>query len=151
MITKSFKQILHRYITEHLRQKKQTLEHEIESLIEDQQSDSKNSAGDKYETGREMIQLEIDRLEGSVNIVKEQLAKIDRLKNYDARSVAEGSLVETQNAIYYLAIPLGKITVEGADIIVLSKDAPKAQAMLGKKAGDEFSFNAGIEQIQQIC
>ena len=43
---------------------------------ESRDSDTKSSAGDKFETGREMMQREMDKLSASIDLLKSQLNKI---------------------------------------------------------------------------
>ncbi|MDM8173325.1 3-oxoacyl-ACP synthase [Olivibacter sp. 47] len=72
--------------------------------------DTKSSAGDKYETTREMMQQEINRNE-------RQLAEANRLKyQLDGVSVALasdivqlGSLVQTNDGLFFWQLPLGQL------------------------------------------
>ena len=55
-------QILNQLLTQ-LDQKTETAKTAIESAKESRDNDTKSSAGDKFETGREMMQMEIDKNE----------------------------------------------------------------------------------------
>ncbi|MCF6348794.1 MAG: hypothetical protein L3J20_10925 [Flavobacteriaceae bacterium] len=75
-------------------------------------SETKSSAGDKHETGRAMLQLEMEKasqqLEGIYQI-KTILAKI-KLED-TSEFIKLGSLVITTQATYFLAISAGQIIV----------------------------------------
>ena len=46
---------------------------------ESRDSDTKSSAGDKFETGREMMQREMDKLHASIDTYQNQLLKLQTL------------------------------------------------------------------------
>ena len=105
-------------------------------------NETKSSAGDKYETGRAMMQQEKDKyniqLNRAVN-VRNQLQRIDPEKVYD--KVSFGAVVKTRLANYFIAISAGRMEVEGEKFYVISPQAPLAQELLQKSSGDTFVFN----------
>lgn len=105
-------------------------------------SETKSSAGDKHETGRAMLQLEMEKVSrklASINQMKAVLHKI-RLEN-TADIICLGSLIVTNKASYYLAISAGKITIDSVDYYAISSNSPIGQQLLGKKAEDKIPFN----------
>lgn len=129
----------------------EALEQSIQSAKESRDSDTKSSAGDKYETGREMIQQEIDKFEGQLaqtRLLKTDLAKIDPQKRYDHAEF--GSLLICNSGNYFLSIAFGKVTVDIVDFICLSLASPLGKSFYMKKVGDELLFNGkkiGISDI----
>ncbi len=123
----------------------------IDRARESARGETKSSAGDKYETGRAMAQLEI---ENNTTQVAEAQKLLQSLKLIDterqATAVGLGSIVKTKEASYFLAISIGKLGVEGHTYLVISPAAPVAQAMLGKKVGDEFVFAGKKVRIEEI-
>ena len=114
--------------------------------------DTKSSAGDKYETGRAMMQLEVEK-----NLT--QLAEAQKLKqsltllaNRPARDeIQPGSLALTDQGNYYLAISAGKITLDGTDFIALSPASPLGAIMLNLKEGSIFTFQSRSIRVLTIA
>lgn len=118
-----------------------------ESLL----SESKSTAGDKHETGRAMLQLEREKLglqlknnESIYTILK----KIDPTKN--TQKIALGSLVKTDQRIYYLSVSLGKIIVKETPVFAISPITPIGKLLLGKTQGDTFIFNGKSQTIVEV-
>ncbi|EHQ02970.1 hypothetical protein, partial [Gillisia limnaea] len=73
----------------------------MKDLEESLENESKSSAGDKYETGREMINLEFDKLTGQLREfrkLEETLLMAGR--KVPAKTIQLGSLVKTSAANY---------------------------------------------------
>jgi hypothetical protein len=112
-------------------------------------SETKSSAGDKHETGRAMLQLEMEKASqqlASINQMKEVLNRIVVEKT--TKTICLGSLIITDKANYFLAISSGKITIENIEYFSVSTNSPIGQQMLGKKEGDIIAFNSA--KILQI-
>ena len=104
--------------------------------------ETKSSAGDKFETGRAMMQMEEAKLKGQLEKalkVRQVLDQID--PTYTGERIAAGSLVATNRGNYFLAVGLGKIRLEGRVFFCTSMDAPIGRKLHGKQAGDTFTFN----------
>lgn len=117
----------------------------IQNIISSNQkalsSETKSSAGDKHETGRAMLQLEMEKASqqlSSINDMKSALSKIS-LENSD--NVKLGSLVVTNHINYFLAISAGEIKMENQVYYAISPSSPIGKLLLGKRAGDSFNFN----------
>ncbi len=78
------------------------------------ESETKSSAGDKYETGRSMMQLEQAKNRSfllEAQQVKEELLKIETKSTSD--KVRIGSPVETNKGNYYISVGISKVKLEG--------------------------------------
>lgn len=124
-------------------------------LIEEAQiaanSESKSSVGDKYETGRAMMMLEREKAESQLQEalkLKKVLTQINPGKT--AKQVMLGSLIITSMGSYYLSVSLGKVTVCDQDVFVLSPVSPIGNLLMGKREGDNVSFNSRQIQIREI-
>ncbi len=123
--------------------------------IEDAQyaaiEETKSSAGDKYETGREMMQQETDRNQGLLNEANKLMVALSRV-NYNTTSTTAdaGSLVTTNNGSFFVAISAGSLTVDGKVFFVVSPASPIGAKLAGRKAGDEFSLNGRDYRIESI-
>lgn len=105
-------------------------------------SETKSSAGDKYETGRAMAQLERDRHAQLLAEAQRMLADLEKINPDITLSVAvPGSLVQTSRGTFFISISAGKLTVEGADYFAVSPASPIGALLLGKRVGDVVTFN----------
>lgn len=114
-------------------------------------SETKSSAGDKYETGRAMAQEERNRnavqLQQALQLQGE-LARIQPEVVSDA--VRPGALVHTSIGRFFISISAGKLTLDGQDYFAVSAAAPVAAALAGKRAGEEVVFNGKKVQIERV-
>jgi transcription elongation GreA/GreB family factor len=114
---------------------------------ESRDSDTKSSAGDKFETGREMMQREMDKLSALVDNTLNSIAKLDRIADLPASAViSEGSLVETDQDTYYISIGYGKLEAAYA----ISIESPLGIELKGKKVGDRVEMRGRIITIKSI-
>ena len=113
--------------------------------------DTKSSAGDKYETGRAMMQQEKDRNTIQLNEANKLMVALNSISTKGASDVIEtGSLVLTNGGKFYIAISAGTLVVDDENYFAVSAAAPICMQMMGKKAGDEFVVNGkkyGIEGV----
>lgn len=113
--------------------------------------EGKSSVGDKYETTRAMMQREraqmAQQLAESVKL-KKALLSLDADKENE--NIEPGTLVKTANGLFYFAVGLGKVEVEGTQLFAISGASPIGRLMAGKKAGEAFSFNGRDFQIEEI-
>ncbi len=113
-----FKKELYNACVEFIKRREQTVNQIITSNQKALTSETKSSAGDKHETGRVMLQLEMEKtgqqLEG-VYQMKTILARIfiDEISEF----IKLGSLIVTNQAAYFLAISVGEIIISDQNII----------------------------------
>jgi transcription elongation GreA/GreB family factor len=118
----------------------------IANIQESLQSETKSSAGDKHETGRAMLQLEREKAGNQLADIQKQQELFSRVLIDASSEVARlGSIVTTNKGVYFLAISVGAITVGSKTYYAISPSSPIGKVLLGKKNGQEFSFN-GITQ-----
>lgn len=142
-----FKQQIIDACKSHLESKIHSLNSIINEVSESSHSESKSSAGDKHETSKAMMQLEIEKLGVQLKDAEMQLAefeKIDFSKN--SRAVNQGSLVETNKGYFLIAGSIGKMIIEDKIIFVISSKSPLAVTFSGKQQKDNVSFN-GVEYL----
>ncbi|NOR28878.1 MAG: 3-oxoacyl-ACP synthase [Lutibacter sp.] len=118
----------------------------VTSIIESNKkslfSETKSSAGDKHETGRAMLQLEMEKASqqlASIIEMKEVLAKIETQKT--SKIICLGSLIKTTKVNYYLAISVGEITINSVNFYAVSTNSPIGKQLLGKSIGAVIPFN----------
>ena len=135
----------------YLQQKIEGLKEELEAVRESAIAETKSSMGDKYETGREMMMQERNRLGKQLDIYTDQLTTLESIdpdKSHD--EVKHGCIVFTDKSTFFISSAIGQISVNDQQIFAISNEAPIAKAMKGKKTGDAFSFNGATHTIQKI-
>ncbi|MBS1587264.1 MAG: 3-oxoacyl-ACP synthase [Bacteroidetes bacterium] len=113
--------------------------------------DTKSSAGDKYETAREMMQQEIDLNTAHLNELQKLKAILDQVNPAVHSGVIQpGSIVCTSQGNYFIAISIGKLLVNNSTYYAVSASAPLAMRLLGQKAGDTVEFNDKEFRIHEV-
>lgn len=147
----SIKKELYKLCVIQIHEQIDALESNLKSIQEARNNETKSSVGDKYETGRAMMQLEEDKMKmqlSQANIINNTLQRIEP----DAKSnqVEQGSLVMTSQGNYYISVALGKMELEGETYFCISTDAPILQQMRGKQKGDFFILGDKNIEIKHI-
>lgn len=114
---------------------------QLQNIMQSRNEDTKSSAGDKYETGRAMAQIEMEKLQTQLQILQnhaKSFKKFDALKNCE--EVANGAVFEASNGKFVMGIPFGKLMVGEALYHCISADSPFGKACMRKKVAESFSF-----------
>lgn len=136
------KQKLHSLCRAYLDNNIQNAEAVIADVREAARNETKSSAGDKYETAREMMQQDIDLNNARLLQLRKQMDVLDRISIDTASDIIIlGSIVRTSLGNYFIAISAGKLFVDGQTYYAISIDSPLGAQLKGKKAGDEFIIN----------
>ncbi len=118
---------------------------------ESRDSETKSSVGDKYETGRTLMQQEVEKNRVQLHKterLKAELENIDLKKKFD--KVEFGSLVSDGKNLYFIATALGKIEVDGKNCFCISLASPIGKALQNKAVGDKVSFMGRTIEIMAI-
>ncbi len=108
--------------------------------------ETKSSAGDKYETTREMMQQDIDRNSTQLYEAKKLSFQLEQCRDAEIDdTVVPGALVKTSKAWMYIAVSIGKLQIGEYSVFVVSPASPVGQALMGKTSGSAFTIN-GIDQ-----
>jgi len=123
----------------------------VDAAIESKLNETKSSVGDKYETGRAMMQKEQEMNEGK--ILKAELL-IQQLKHvYKAETssqISAGSLVSTEVAYFFVGVGIGKLSIDESVVYAISVASPVGQNLLGLSEGENFDFNGFSLKILKI-
>ncbi|HSJ69668.1 MAG TPA: hypothetical protein VK921_18445 [Anditalea sp.] len=149
---KEFKDIVQRELMHVLEVRIQDLKSSIDDLKEAGESETKSSAGDKYETGREMIKQEREKYQ---QVLQDYEKQLEIVKNFKAgktfEKAAPGSLVVTDKMTFYISVAYGKFKADNVEIFAISPSAPVAQLLLEKSSGDSYSINGQKVLIKSVC
>ena len=113
-------------------------------------NDTKSSMGDKYETGREMLQQEINNLQVQLNEILKQRDFLKTVLPKPNDKAEKGAIVKTEKGLFFISVSLGEIKFENEKIICVSPESPLAKAMFGKKKSEIFSINNITQIINNI-
>lgn len=136
-------------INQKLSEKIQTFEKLI-SETRASNNDTKSSMGDKYETGREMLQQEINNLQVQLNEVLKQQDFLKTILIKASDKAEKGAIVKTERGLFFISVSLGELSFEHQKIICISPESPLAKAMNGKQKGEVFSLNNMSQKIVDI-
>ena len=94
----------------------------ISDLQESANEETKSSAGDKYETGRAMMQLEIEKHTTQLGELLKQKQVLDQI-NIDRtqETVQFGAVVRTNQGNFFISINGGQFLLEGESFIRVSR------------------------------
>ncbi len=128
-----------------------SLEDTLDSIEQSMQEETKSSAGDKYETGRSMLQMEEAKHK---NLLFEAYQVKRDLLNIEVKDPADkvevGSLIQTNQGSYYLSIGLGQIRLEGKLYYCISSKSPVGIKLLRQEQGSMVEFNGRKITIEEI-
>ncbi|HMJ67263.1 MAG TPA: hypothetical protein VK508_00125 [Cyclobacteriaceae bacterium] len=119
-------------------------------------SETKSSAGDKYETGLSMMQLDMEKQAEQLNEAVrtrtslEQVKLLDEISSNGSGVVKPGSAVETSNGNFYIAISAGQLKASGQVYFAVSPATPIGSKLMGLKTGESFSFNGKNFTVNKI-
>jgi hypothetical protein len=129
----------------------QTAETALAQAQEASNDDTKSSAGDKFETTREMMQQDISRNKSLLADAKQSLHQLENLNNAPfTDTVRNGALVYTNQGIFYISISAGQLKIEEQVVFAISAASPVGQLFIGKKVNDTFTFNRKEFRIEKI-
>lgn len=135
------------YVQKRIEAAKQAIE-DAQTAAED---DTKSSAGDKYETGREMMQQETDRNMAQLNEANKLKMALSQVNvNGVSDSAETGSVVKTDNGNFYIAISAGLIKAEKESFFAISPVSPIGLKLKGLKPGGKFSLNEKNYLVKEV-
>jgi transcription elongation GreA/GreB family factor len=142
---------IHQACIDLLQSKIDALEVRIQDAQQAATEDTKSSAGDKFETAREMMKQEIDKASAQLATFQRMQGWLGQLRPEQVtEQVAFGSLLHSNEGIYYFAVSLGKITLDDHVVYALSMASPLGQALAGKRVGDQVTFRGRTLRIQDL-
>jgi len=128
-----------------------TLQNTLHELGEGAINDGKSSAGDKHETARAMMQLEQEKISKQLDEVLAQKTALQKIDvTISTEQITKGSLIKTNKGYLFLSIALGKINVEGVDVIILSPQSPLGLKLMGLQVKSSVAINSTVYIIEEV-
>lgn len=104
----------------------------LQQAIDSRNSDTKSSAGDKFETSREMAQIEIHKIENEILKTQQFISDL---------FYKDIQFIITDKGTFLISIPFGKLMVSGTEVFCISKNAPITKHLINTKKNDSFFYN----------
>ena len=134
-----------------IEQRIHTADTALQQAREASNDDTKSSAGDKYETSREMMQQDIDRNKRLLIDAQDNLRVLQSIdSSIKSTNVTHGSYVITNQGSFYVSVSAGQLHVNGKTIFAISPASPIGKLLLEKKKGEGFDFNGKKYQIESV-
>lgn len=147
---KNLKKELFTACLEFVNQQEETVSRIIRSNQNGLTTETKSSAGDKHETGRAMLQLEIEKASQQLAGINEMKIVLSKINIDDtSKTVKLGSIILTDQVNYFLSISAGQINISNKIYYAISSSSPIGKLILGKSTGDVFIFRKPII-IQEV-
>ena len=141
------KKILFSHCKADLEKKIEILELQKKSLQKDLTSEIKSSVGDKHETSRAMIQLELEKLGNQIHKIELNYQRLNTIKDFKTSSIVSlGSIIFTNKANYFLAVAADSCKINSKVFYCISSQSPIGKLLIGKKINQSIRFN-DIENI----
>jgi transcription elongation GreA/GreB family factor len=123
----------------------------MDAAQESANNEGKSSAGDKYETGRAMGQIEVGMYAKQLANAQKEKMLLDKIDlSLVSKSVGLGTLVETNKAFYFISISLGELKNVRKKIYAISQSSPIGAILMGKKVGEGFVFNGQKQELLSL-
>ena len=146
-----FKEEIYNQCLAILNTKEQEFKAEIANLRDGIANDSKSSMGDKYETSREMMQQEINRLEQQLAANRQQIFNLKAVQLHSKnQQIIAGDIVYTSIGSFFISISLGEVKVGNQAVFVISPASPLGKLLIGRKKGDQFEMNKNKIEILNL-
>ncbi|MGB3591981.1 MAG: transcription elongation factor [Nonlabens sp.] len=123
----------------------------LKSLQKAKLNETKSSAGDKYETGRAMIQNQEELYKtqrAQTRSILNGLLQIDPDKT--CNQVENGALVQLPMGFFYVGAGMGKLSHNNKDFFSISLKSPIGVQLKHKKAGDTYTLNNQTTTILNV-
>ncbi|WP_342645649.1 3-oxoacyl-ACP synthase [Mucilaginibacter sp. CSA2-8R] len=147
----TLKEQLHQQCVNYVQQRMDAAQQAIAEAQQAANNDTKSSAGDKYETGREMAQQETNRNLTQLNEANKLMVALNRIGTVAQSITAEaGSIIKTNQGNFYLSISAGNIRVNNEAYVAISTASPVGLKLKGARIGDQFDFNGKRYLITEV-
>jgi transcription elongation GreA/GreB family factor len=145
------KQQLYALCEAYIEQRIATAQDAIRTAQSSANEETKSSAGDKYETGRAMMQLEIEK--NTVQLAEAQKLKqlLEQIKpEKRTEKVQLGSLVFTDQGNFYISISVGQLQLDGKTYFAIAPTSPIGLKLNVHIVGDSVPFNNKNYNVKEI-
>jgi len=113
----------------------------LKQAIVSRNSDTKSSAGDKFETSREMAQIEIHKIETEISKTQQFITDLE------SKAI---QFIITDKGTFLISIPFGKLMVSGTEVFCISNSAPITKQLVNTEISAIFEYRGVTYNILDI-
>ena len=147
----TLKEQLYLLCAEYIGNREAEIKKTIAEVREATANETKSSAGDKYETTREVMQQEIDLNMARLNELRKLRATLEHITPTQEGAIAlPGSVVQTNNGNFYIAVSAGQLKVDGKTFYAISAASPVGAKLVGRAVGYSFELNGKRFQVEDV-
>jgi hypothetical protein len=148
---KAFKEKLLEHCKFLLTRKIELISFSMDEISGSMENETKSSLGDKHETSRARMQSEQEKLSWQLDELKAQQELLNKVDlNRSTEQISNQNLVITDKGMFFIAIPLGKVELEGKIVFVISPVSPLGKKLIGLKVFEEIGVNEIAYKIEEI-
>jgi len=125
--------------------------HELSLLDDAAAGETKSSAGDKYETAREMIaqaRSMQSRLRNEAQLGLDWLARQDL--SLARETIGPGCVVSTPQGTYLVGILTDSVKTSDGQVQGITMASPLGQALRGRRAGESIPWRNGFLRVEAV-
>ena len=139
------------YVKNHLDQRIQNSLAAMQAAQESANSESKSSAGDKYETSRAMGHLDREMHGRMYQQAQQERQIVERLDDSIIyKKGALGAFMRTSMGNFFLSVSIGQVEIDGDKVMIISPQSPIGALLIGKIVGDSFNFRGKETVIEMV-
>ena len=139
------------HIQSELGSKIEELRSAIEVARESRDNETKSSVGDKYETGRAMVQMELEKTQAQLAKTESLLTTLQKIDLQNpSTKIGFGSFVVSDSGNYFFSIAFGELKINNISVFCLSPLSPIGKVLAGKTAGEKVDFQNRSIQIKDV-
>ena len=128
-------------LNKQLQTKLSNLTTNLQQAIDSRNSDTKSSAGDKFETSREMGQIEIHKIETEISKTQQFI--------FDLSSKVIQFII-TDKGAFLISIPFGKLIINNTAVYCISNTAPITSPLINTKVSYNFDYGGVVYNVIDI-
>jgi hypothetical protein len=126
------------------------IKQQLADLSSSSAEEGKSSAGDKYETQREMIKQSQDILDQQLFRTQNMISQLEKIPLQTFDQVQEGALVKLRIGQVWFGVALGKIVDQETEYLLVSTDSPLYLAIRGLRTGESTFFRGNKLVVEAV-
>jgi hypothetical protein len=147
----NLKQRMHQQCLSIIKERLDTIIANLDALMDAKTSETKSSAGDKYETGMAMIQNQEElytKQRAETSNIYNAMLRIDSSR--PCEQVENGALILVPGSLFYICAGMGRLVLDDNAYFAISLSSPIGAALKFKKAGSFYTYNDKNVPINSI-
>lgn len=123
----------------------------LSDLKKDISNETKSSAGDKFETSREMMQQEREKAEAQIQRLNKSLYFLESISGEKSSKVESGAMIRSGNLLLFFVPGFNNLEFEDKKIYTAAINSPIGQALKALSLNEKVIFNGKTYRIDEIC